>query len=169
LSDISDIAETGDPPDGGGGAGAGGTGTGAVETTPVPTVIVLLADRVPIFTVTVAIPLRTPVTTPVADTFAIVVSLDVKTICVASVAVRSTPVADLTLPLSVRVDPTARVAVAGVIVMLLGEMDDPTVIVLLLDRVPICAVMIAIPFRMPVTTPALDTFAIVVSLDVRTT
>jgi hypothetical protein len=141
-----------------------------MDTTPVPTVIVLLLERVPILTMMVATPFRTPVTTPKLDTVAIVVSLDAKVIWAASVAVRSTPVADLMLPLRVRVDPTATVAAAGVTAILLGdvgEVDDPTVTVLLLDKVPSFAVIVTLPFRTPVMTPKLDTIATVVSLDVR--
>jgi len=91
---------------------------------------------------------------------------------VATVEVISTPVADLTQPLKESVDPTATVAAAGAMLMLLTAVElapAPTVMVLLLDRVPILAVTMATPFRTPVTTPVLDTVATVVSLEESTT
>jgi len=76
------MAETGDPPEGGGGAGSvgGRTGAGAVDTRPLPTVMVLLLERVPILAVTVATPFLSPVTTPALETLAIVVSLEARVI-----------------------------------------------------------------------------------------
>jgi hypothetical protein len=134
------------------------------------TVIVLVLDREPSFAVMVAIPFRRPVTTPDVDTFAIVASLDAKVAWGPNAAVRSAPVADLTAPLNWSVDPTASVAVAGDSVILLAAVVDtlvPTVMMLVLDREPSFAVMVAIPFRRPVTTPDVDTFTIVVSLDAK--
>jgi NADPH:quinone reductase-like Zn-dependent oxidoreductase len=71
-------------------------------------------------------------------------------------------------PVSPGPDAAAVIVVVGTVADREGDDVTPlTVIVLLLDKVPSFAVIVATPARTPVTTPKVDTFAIVVSLDVK--
>jgi len=130
------------------------TGAGVTVTLDVPDFVSLVA-------VIVVVPGATPVTTPVADTVAAAVLLDVH---VTTRSVTTVPLTSFTVATSVVVWPAMTLAVGGATVTL------PTaVLVAVTVELPLLpslvAVIVAEPAATPVTTPVVETVAIDVLLD----
>jgi hypothetical protein len=130
------------------------TGGGVTVTTDVPDFPSLVA-------VIVVVPAATPVTTPLADTVAAAVLLDVHT---TTRFVTTVPLTSFTVATSVVVWPATTLAVAGATVTL------PTAVcVAVTVELPLLpslvAVIVAEPGATPVTTPVVETVAMAVLLD----
>jgi hypothetical protein len=143
-------------------------GLGVTVTLPTGTAITVTDDD-PDFpslvAVTVAVPGVTPVTTPVVDTVATAVLLELH---VTTRLVTTVPFRSLTVTESGVVLPVETLAVAGVTVTV------PTGIgTMLTEAVPdfpsLVAVIVAVPTVTPVTTPPLETVAIAVLLELHVT
>jgi len=138
-----------------------GGATVTVATGAGVTVTLDVQDFVSLVAVIVVVPGATPVTTPVADTVAAAVLLDVH---VTTRSVTTVPLTSFTVATSVVVWPAMTLAVGGATVTL------PTaVLVAVTVELPLLpslvAVIVAEPAATPVTTPVVETVAIDVLLD----